>query len=78
MERTTKRDDMRTADITLINMKDDDVRNLEFQFKDVNDLIAKVDKKIEELDWKKATVELSDDSIFTESELQILNDNDIS
>jgi hypothetical protein len=69
---------MRTVDITLINMEDDDVRNLEFQFKNVEDLIVKVDKKIEELDWKKATVELNDDSIFTEEELNYLHENDIS
>jgi hypothetical protein len=77
MERTTKRYGMRTVDITLINMKDDDVRNLEFAFESVEDLVQKIDRVIEDLEWKKATVELVDDSVFTEEEINYLSENDI-
>lgn len=68
---------MRAVDITLINMKDDDVRNLEFTFETVEDLVQQIDRVIDNLEWKKATVELVDNSVFTEEEINYLSDNDI-
>lgn len=75
MKKETKQK-MRTTSVTITNRKEPLSMNLIIQFDDIPNLITKIDKAIENTDWRKVYVTV-DTMDFTNEEVEELNDNDI-